>query len=64
MTDGLQYTQRALELWRSVRGNESTYMQCQRYDGFYWQWVYLGTEAGIETYSSARRAALASAISL
>ena len=56
MNDGLFYTNRALDLWVENRGNESTYMQCQRFDGYYWQWAWQGNDS-IRAYPSATDAA-------
>lgn len=60
--DALDVAKEAARLWRSVRGNDDAYMQCQRFDGYCWQWAWAGTEAGIVTYASARLARLASTI--
>lgn len=62
MTNALDVAKEALRLWRNVRGNESTYLQCQRYDGYYWQWAYQGNETGITAYPSAIAAARSSSI--
>lgn len=47
-------------MWRSLHGNESLDQQCQRFDGYYWQWAWSGTEKGIVTYDTATAAANAS----
>ena len=57
--NGLELAQRALQLWKQNRGNESTYMQCQRFDGYYWQWAWQGNDS-IQAYPSATDAANAS----
>lgn len=62
MTSALDVAKRAVALWRQVHGNESLYLQCQRFDGYYWQWAYQGNEAGIVTYATAQAAMQASAI--
>lgn len=51
----------ALRLWRSVHGNASLNQQCQRFDGYYWQWAYQGNE-NIIPYGTATAAANASSI--
>ena len=51
----------ALRLWRSVHGNASLNQQCQRFDGYYWQWAYQGNE-NITAYGTATAAANASSI--
>lgn len=61
MANALDVAKSALALWRRYRGNESTYLQCQRYDGWYWQAAYQGNESVI-SYPSAIAAARASNI--
>lgn len=58
--NALQVTEQAVALWRANHGNESLDQQCQRFDGYYWQWAWAGTERGIVTYSTATAAANAS----
>lgn len=58
----LDIARNAVAKWRQYHGNESLYNQCQRYDGYYWQWAWAGTEAGIRVYASAKDAAAASAM--
>lgn len=60
MPNALEIARKAISLWRQVHGNESLYMQCQRFDGFYWQWAFQGNENGIHTYGTAKMAANAS----
>lgn len=60
MSDGLQLTQRAVDLFRSIYGGKSTKGLCQQFDGYYWQWAYQGNEDGIVVYGSAKLAADAS----
>ena len=55
-----QVTEQAVSLWRSLHGNETLDQQCQRFDGYYWQWAWAGTEAGIRSYPTATAAANAS----
>lgn len=62
MTNALDVARKATDLWRSVHGNKSLYLGCQRFDGYYWQWAYQGNDRGIVTYGTARAAALASRI--
>ncbi len=50
----------AVALWRGNHGDESLDQQCQRFDGYYWQWAWAGTERGIVTYDTATAAADAS----
>lgn len=57
---GLEVAQQALALFRQVNGNESLSLQCQRFDGYYWQWAWSGTERGISIYPTAQKAADAS----
>lgn len=57
--NGLELVERALDLWVANRGSESTYLQCQRFDGFYMQWAWQGNE-NIVTYASAKLAGDAS----
>ena len=40
--NGLDLVKKALQLWRENRGDESTYLQCQRFDGFYVQSAWAG----------------------
>lgn len=58
--NGLELGKKALALFRQVRGSQSLDQQCQRLSGYYTQWAYQGTEAGIITYPSANAAAAAS----
>lgn len=60
--NALDVARDAVAKWRTIHGNESLYNQCQRYDGYYWQWAWAGSEHGIVTYSSAAAAANASAM--
>lgn len=46
----------AVARWRQYHGNESLYLQCQRFSGYYMQWVYQGNE-NIHVYGSAALAA-------
>ncbi len=57
--NALDVAKQALALWRANYGNESLDQQCQRYDGYYWQWAYQGNE-NIRTYGTATAAARAS----
>lgn len=59
--NGLDVTNLALDLWAEYRGDESTYMQCQRFDGWYWQAAWQGNE-NVTAYPSATDAANASAM--
>jgi len=54
--DGRQLGAETVRLW-SIWRNESAYLQCQRVSGYYATWAFLGTEAGIVTYSTAAWAA-------
>lgn len=56
----LDVAKEALALFRQVNGSESLSMQCQRFDGYYWQWAWSGTERGIAIYPTAQKAAEAS----
>jgi len=56
----LEVTEQAVALWRSLHGNESLDQQCQRFDGYYWQWAWAGSEKGIISYPTATAAANAS----
>lgn len=56
MTNAIDVAQGAVNLWRQYHGNESLHNQCQRYDGYYWQWAYQGND-NIATYSTAQLAA-------
>lgn len=60
MANALDIAKRAVALWRSVHGNESLYLQCQRFSGYYEQWAYQGNENGIRTYPTAAAAGDAS----
>lgn len=60
--NGLELTQRAVDLFRSIYGNKSTKGLCQKFDGYYWQWAWQGNENGIQIYGSAKLAADASAM--
>lgn len=60
MTNALDVGKKALALWRDNHGDESLYEQCQRYDGFYWDWAYEGSTSGIIEYPTAHDAYLAS----
>lgn len=57
--NALDIAKQALALWRGNYGNESLDQQCQRFDGYYWQWAYQGNE-NIRTYGTATAAARAS----
>lgn len=61
MANALDVAKHALALWRSNHGNASLDQQCQRYDGYYWQWAYQGNE-NIHTYGTATAAARASSM--
>ena len=54
--NGLDLVKKALQLWRENRGNESTYLQCQRFDGFYVQSAWAGNWDA-QAYPSAQAAA-------
>lgn len=57
--NALDVAKEALRLWRANHGNASLDQQCQRYDGYYWQWAYQGNE-NIRTYGTATAASNAS----
>ena len=53
--NALDVAKDALAKWRANYGNASLDQQCQRYDGYYWQWAYQGNE-NIRTYPTATAA--------
>lgn len=53
--NALDVAKGALAKWRANYGNASLDQQCQRYDGYYWQWEYQGNE-NIRTYPTATAA--------
>lgn len=55
--NGLEYAQKMVALWRSVRGNQTTHNWCQSFEGYYGQWAYQGNENGIQVYYNATAAA-------
>lgn len=59
MTSSMDVAQKGLSFWRQNYGDASLDQQCQRYDGYYWQWAYQGNE-NIRTYGTATAAANAS----
>lgn len=54
--NGLELAKSAVALFQDIRGDESLYLQCQRFDGAYTQAAYQGNW-DFETYDSARIAA-------
>lgn len=56
--NGLELTEKALDLWNDIHPGESLYLQCQRMS-WYFQWAYQGDE-NIVTYGTALKAAKAS----
>lgn len=59
--NALELAQKAVALWRSVHGDQSLYLFCQRFDGYYVQWAYQGDD-NIIVYPSAAAAARDSAM--
>ena len=55
--NGLEYAQKMVSLWRSVRGDQTTHNWCQSFEGYYGQWAYQGNEDGIVVYYNAVLAA-------
>lgn len=53
--NALDVAKDALAKWRANYGNASLDQQCQRYDGYYWQWAYQGNE-NIRAYPTATAA--------
>lgn len=53
--NALDVAKGALAKWRANYGNASLDQQCQRYDGYYWQWEYQGNE-NIHVYGTATAA--------
>ena len=66
MTNALDLVKATVAKWRFYRGNQTTYLSCQHFDGWYVQWAYEGfssaAENNIVIYPSAIAAARASKI--
>lgn len=66
MTNALDLAKKAVAAWKKNRGNQSTYLKCQHFDGWYMQWAYEGftseAERSIVIYPTAIAAARASKI--
>lgn len=64
--NALDLVKAAVAEWRKNRGDQSTYLRCQHFDGWYVQWAYEGftasAEKSIVVYPSAAAAARESAI--
>lgn len=51
--NGLELIQKGLSVWRQYHGNESLYGLCQRWDGWYVQWTWMGNGSAEPQYTYA-----------
>lgn len=61
MVNALNLVRSAVKEWRKNRGDQTTYLKCQHFDGWYVQWAYEGftdaAEDSIKVYQTASDAA-------